>query len=63
LKLLLQKGFTRIAHNGETANIETLVARIKMYKNKSKQTIRVLVDRLVVKKNDEDLSSRVADRC
>lgn len=60
LKLLLQKGFTRIEHDGQTTNIESLLEDKDAVKIKAK-VIRVLVDRLVVNTEDEDLPSRVAD--
>ena len=59
LNLLLQKGFTRVKFNGEVAKIEELLENKTALK--AKQTkIEVLVDRLVVKQ-DEDLKSRAAD--
>lgn len=60
LKLLLQKGFTRIEHDGQTTNIESLLEDKDAVKIRAK-VIRVLVDRLVVNTEDEDLPSRVAD--
>ena len=60
LKLLLQKGFTRIKMGEEVAKIEDLIEAKETAKAKHK-TVRVLVDRLVVKHDDEDLKSRVAD--
>lgn len=60
LKLLLQKGFTRIKMGEEVAKIEDLIEAKETAKAKHK-TVRVLVDRLVVKHDDEDLKSRAAD--
>ncbi|MCW5907894.1 MAG: excinuclease ABC subunit UvrA [Chitinophagales bacterium] len=60
LKLLLQKGFTRIKSGTEIAQIEELLESKDVLKQKPK-AIRVLVDRLVVKAGDEDLTSRAAD--
>lgn len=62
LKLLLQKGFTRvqIGGKGETVKIEEQLENKDLAKSKEK-SIRVLVDRIIVKKEDEDLKSRVAD--
>ena len=60
LKLLLQKGFTRIKFGEEVAKIEELLENKDALKKKQ-NTIKVLVDRLVVKKDDEDLKSRAAD--
>jgi excinuclease ABC subunit A len=60
LKLLLQKGFTRVKLNNEVAKVEDLIEDKSIAKQKL-DTVRVLVDRLVVKANDEDLKSRAAD--
>lgn len=60
LKLLLQKGFTRIKAGTEVAKVEELLESKEALKEKHK-TIRVLVDRLVVKGGDDDLKSRAAD--
>jgi excinuclease ABC subunit A len=59
LKLLLQKGFTRVKWLGETAKIEDLIDKPEVVKSKDK-SIKVLVDRVIVK-NEEELKSRVAD--
>ena len=60
LKLLLQKGFTRVRFNNDVAKIEELLENKDALK--SKQTkIAILVDRISVKRDDEDLKSRVAD--
>ncbi|HEY0262405.1 MAG TPA: excinuclease ABC subunit UvrA [Chitinophagales bacterium] len=63
LKLLLQKGFTRIKWNNEVANIEELLADDASINSvtKKQKSIRVLVDRFVVRKGDDDLQSRVFD--
>lgn len=60
LKLLLQKGFTRIKHDEKVLNIEEALDDEKVLKTKGK-IVRVLVDRFVVRKDDEDLQSRVFD--
>ncbi len=60
LKLLLQKGFTRIKFGEEVAKIEELLENKEALKKKQ-TSIKVLVDRLVVKHDDEDLKSRAAD--
>lgn len=60
LKLLLQKGFTRIKFGEEVAKIEELLENKDALKKKQ-TSIKVLVDRLVVKHNYEDLKSRAAD--
>ena len=59
LKLLLQKGFTRVKWQNEVAKIEELLDKPEVVKAKDK-TIKVLVDRIIVK-NEEELQSRVAD--
>lgn len=59
LNLLLQKGFTRVKFKDEVAKIEELLESKEALKTKVK-TLEVLVDRLVVKQ-DEDLKSRAAD--
>ena len=59
LKLLLQKGFTRVKWLGETAKIEDLIDKSEVVKSKDK-SIKVLVDRVIVK-DEEELKSRVAD--
>ncbi len=60
LKLLLQKGFTRVKFGDEVAKIEELLEDKDALKKKQ-TSIKVLVDRLVVKHDDEDLISRAAD--
>jgi excinuclease ABC subunit A len=60
LKLLLQKGFTRISFDGNVAKVEELLENKDALKKKQ-SSIKVLVDRLVVNKEDEDLRTRVAD--
>jgi len=60
LKLLLQKGFTRIKWNNTLLRIEDALEDESILKSKEK-FVEVVVDRLVVKHGDEDLSSRVAD--
>ena len=59
LKLLLQKGFTRVKFKGEVAKIEELLENKDALKTKL-TSLQILVDRLVVKQ-DEDLKSRAAD--
>ncbi|MFN8285162.1 MAG: excinuclease ABC subunit UvrA [Chitinophagales bacterium] len=61
LKLLLQKGFTRVKlGDAEVGKVEEMLENKETAKSKAK-TIKILVDRVVVKKDDEDLKSRVAD--
>ncbi|HWB63104.1 MAG TPA: hypothetical protein VG603_06310, partial [Chitinophagales bacterium] len=60
LKLLLQKGFTRVKFKEETAKIEELLENKEALKTKT-AAIAVLVDRLVVKRGEDELQSRAAD--
>jgi len=61
LSLLLQKGFTRVRWNDEEAAfIEDILKDEKVAKSKEKK-ILVLVDRLAVKHEDDDLRSRLFD--
>jgi excinuclease ABC subunit A len=58
LKVLLQKGFTRILANEEMLNIEEI---LETPKSLSSQALYVLIDRNVVKKEDEDNRFRISD--
>ena len=66
LNLLLQKGYTRIYVNKKLERIEDvqegkilkLKKRVDTYKDKD---IRILIDRFVVKKDDEENTKRIAD--
>ncbi len=60
LKLILQKGFTRIFFNKELQNIETVLSETNFKKSKEK-IIKILVDRAVVRPNNEELNTRLAD--
>lgn len=60
LRLLLQKGFTRILHKDSVAKIEELLEQNNL-PDKKQKSVLVLVDRIVVNHTDEDLRSRVAD--
>jgi excinuclease ABC subunit A len=61
LSLLLQKGFTRVRWSDEEAAfIEDILKDEKVTKSKEKK-ILVLVDRLAVKHEDDDLRSRLFD--
>lgn len=60
LKLLMQKGFTRVKFGNEVVKIEELLENKDALKKKQ-TSIKVLVDRLVVKLDDEDIKSRAAD--
>ncbi|MDX1629469.1 MAG: excinuclease ABC subunit A, partial [Fulvivirga sp.] len=59
LEVLLSKGYTRILHQGEVTFIEDLLDSGQ--KLGKQEDIDVLIDRAVVKKNDEDTQFRLAD--
>lgn len=61
LKLIFQKGFTRLLVDGDTLFIEELLEDVAALKALSGQEIFTLVDRTVVKKDDEDNQFRIAD--
>ena len=56
LTILLQKGFTRVSIDGKLTRIE----EVKLRKNAVTSNIQVLIDRLVVR-DDEDTRTRAAD--
>lgn len=59
LEVALQKGFTRVLNaENELLEIEDLLNDKKI---SLKSPLKILVDRLVVKKEDEELASRIAD--
>ncbi|MCD4774017.1 MAG: excinuclease ABC subunit UvrA [Bacteroidales bacterium] len=59
LNILLQQGFSRISNNGDILRIdEILKSDIKI---DLKKNFRIVIDRIIVKYNDEDLLSRIAD--
>ncbi|MCS6818656.1 MAG: excinuclease ABC subunit UvrA, partial [Chitinophagales bacterium] len=60
LRILLQKGFTRIIWEGNIHRIEDALST-KYIPNNTGVEFQVLVDRIVVHSDDEDLKSRVAD--
>lgn len=60
LQLLLQKGFTRISWEENIVKIEEMLSKPALH-GKGVTEIKVLVDRLVIKPNDEELAARVAD--
>ncbi|MEH0157690.1 excinuclease ABC subunit UvrA [Limibacter armeniacum] len=64
LKLLLQKGFSRVEINGELGFIEELIDKDE-YKNVQANTtgydVQILIDRNAVQKEDEDNQFRIAD--
>ncbi|MBU1012309.1 MAG: excinuclease ABC subunit UvrA [Bacteroidetes bacterium] len=59
LKILMQQGFSRIVIDGNTFKIGDYLDEGQ--KPSSKISIFVLIDRFVVKKDDEDLKSRMGD--
>ena len=85
LAVIMQKGFTRIRHNGEVKRIEEVLEQIessgmkttststsKKSKKSAKETATaviadaehpflILIDRIVVNKDDDDLQARIAD--
>jgi excinuclease ABC subunit A len=61
LKILMQKGFSRIYFNGEVKRIEDLEHAEKLKETFSHHTPYVLVDRLVVRQFDEEDKHRIAD--
>ncbi len=66
LNLLLQKGYTRVMAEGEISRIEDFIENTKLkLKNRvdsfSDTDIRILIDRFVVKKEDEENIKRIAD--
>lgn len=66
LNLLLQKGFTRIQINGELSRIEEILDDKKtdtqvLISEIQDKDYRILIDRFVVKKDDEENQKRIAD--
>jgi excinuclease ABC subunit A len=59
LKILLQKGFSRVLLNGQVEEIETVVAQTAKITDDTK--IELLIDRNAVKHHDEDNQYRIAD--
>ncbi len=59
LELELSKGFTRVIVNNKIINIEEILNDFSIIK--ANQEIKVLVDRLIVKKDDEDNNTRISD--
>jgi excinuclease ABC subunit A len=57
LELLAQQGFTRVQQNGEVHKIEDFIKT----KFSEKEQIFILVDRLVVRPEDEDNENRISD--
>ena len=65
LQLLLQKGYTRVLWEGELQDIQDLMesgeAALKKRLDKQKEELLILVDRFVVKADDEENTKRIAD--
>jgi excinuclease ABC subunit A len=66
MDLLMQKGYTRIEWKGELMRIEDfLEGNAKLLKKKVEvildKDLRILVDRFVIQKNDEENNKRIAD--
>jgi excinuclease ABC subunit A len=63
LSILLQKGFKRVKFHNELLKIEDMVedASLKNVPLKSNKDVLVLIDRIILVENDEDVQSRVAD--
>lgn len=59
LEILMQQGFTRILLNNVPNRIEDFIADLS--KEKKKDKIYLIIDRLVNSKDDDDLKSRLAD--
>lgn len=59
LAILLQKGFTRVRINGETAFIEEILE--KEAKTPKNAQIEILIDRAVIQPDDEDSLFRLSD--
>jgi excinuclease ABC subunit A len=63
LAILLQKGFKRVKFKEELMKIEEMVddKALKNVPLKTNRDLLVLIDRIVINTNDEDLQARVAD--
>lgn len=66
LKILMQKGFTRVLHNGQQTYIEELLDAgnkelKKPLKKLEEKEFRIVVDRFVIRKEDSELAKRMAD--
>ena len=62
LELLVQKGFTRIHHNGQTYKIEDCLENKEQLKSLSGiPLVEILIDRIEVKRADEETAHRIAD--
>ncbi|MEI6766952.1 MAG: excinuclease ABC subunit UvrA [Bacteroidota bacterium] len=59
LSILMQQGFTRIAVNGETLTIEDALEQLA--KLKQRKDINLIIDRVVINSDDENLAARLGD--
>jgi excinuclease ABC subunit A len=60
LQILLQKGFTRIVANGQVLQLENLVDEQETIAQLG-DNLQILIDRAVVKPNDEETAFRLSD--
>jgi excinuclease ABC subunit A len=60
LHFLLQKGYTRVLHKGKLQKIEVLIEEAENVKNPT-EDLKILIDRFVATKDDEDNAKRIAD--
>lgn len=60
LDFLLQKGYTRVLYQGKQQKIEQLIEEAEKIKNPEKD-LKILIDRFVATKDDEDNAKRIAD--
>ncbi len=63
LQILLQQGFSRVLRNGKIQRIEDILEKQEEQdcKLNKDQGCYLVIDRIIVDKEDEDLSSRIAD--
>ncbi len=58
--LLLQKGYSRIFADGETLQLEEAI-NDKAFKKKKLKSLSIVIDRVAVASDDEDLRQRISD--
>ncbi len=62
LEILMQKGYSRVKSSEEIFRIDELIANEKLLKKiKNASENYLLIDRVVIQHNDEDLQKRIAD--
>ena len=61
LNILLQKGYTRLSSKGELLRIDELMEDKDAQKKLDINALDILIDRVIVKADDEELAGRVAD--